>query len=298
MGNTSANQDKTPAGDKDNGTSFYSILQKPWISLLPLVLTLVAFSWVLLAWNAKDYYDVTWPIGAMGNSTSHYLKNKNGSNKLYQSISVFESGSISLANFSEVHQVGIELEAESELQNGKAISTLWNELVDGISLVMDLIQEMSTKGNKKSKAVDYQTFISKIVRVLHMMTAHFEELEALIINTRRSKAVVQFALYSITKQLQFESEARGLTRWLVSHFRGDRAFLRRQAGIKLTRVALQRASEVSKYLSEIEKQVKYYKDNIIAIHDSMTLEQDAGCRKSRFPFCLVFLESIFNVELD
>ncbi|KAI9605665.1 hypothetical protein H4Q26_004030 [Puccinia striiformis f. sp. tritici PST-130] len=51
-------------------------------------------------------------------------------------------------------------------------------------------------------------------------------------------------------------------------------------------------------LSEIEKQVKYYKDNIIAIHDSMTLEQDAGCRKSRFPFCLVFLESIFNVELD
>ncbi|POW17696.1 hypothetical protein PSTT_00295 [Puccinia striiformis] len=250
----------------------------------------------------------------MGNSTSHYLKNKNGSNKLYQSISVFESGSISLANFSEVHQVGIELEAESELQNGKAISTLWNELVDGISLVMDLIQEMSTKGkwdlhtllveytvlsrSKKSKAVDYQTFISKIVRVLHMMTAHFEELEALIINTRRSKAVVQFALYSITKQLQFESEARGLTRWLVSHFRGDRAFLRRQAGIKLTRVALQRASKVSKYLSEIEKQVKYYKDNIIAIHDSMTLEQDAGCRKSRFPFCLVFLESIFNVELD
>ncbi|POW06313.1 hypothetical protein PSHT_10393 [Puccinia striiformis] len=227
-------------------------------------------------------YDVTQPIGAMGNATSHYLRYINGSHRLYQSISVFKSETISPANWSEVHQVGIELEAESELHNGKAISKLWNELLDGVSSVIDSSQEMSTKGRwdhhslfvEKSKGADYENFISKIIRVLHMMSTQLEELESSIISARRSKSVVQLSLYSTKKQLQFDSKSGGLTGWLVSHFRGDRALRRRQAGLNLTRIAIRLASEVSEYLSGIEKLVKSHKDNVIAIHVSIGFDGD------------------------
>ncbi|POW01357.1 hypothetical protein PSHT_12573 [Puccinia striiformis] len=287
----------------------YLIVEK--IRVFPLIslLIMTVICWALSPWHAEDY-SVTRSIEAMGNSTCHYFRYNNGSNGLYHSMSVFESSSVSLVSWSQVLHVAIELEAESELPNGNVISKMWHEMLDGVTLVMDSSQELNTRGkwglyvlfveykvlsrDKKSKGVDYENLLSKIVKMLHISEAQLEELEVSISSARRSTASAQLSLHSTKKQLQLHSEKRGLGRWLVSHFRGDRAFLRRQTGLNLTRIAIERASEVSEYLSGMDTRVKSYKDNIIAVHNSIKIEQAEGCQKSRISFCLVFLESILS----
>ncbi|PLW34003.1 hypothetical protein PCASD_22340 [Puccinia coronata f. sp. avenae] len=242
-------------------------------------------------------------IAAMANVT---LQSKG----LYHSMTVFESASIGLATWTKVHQTGIELDAEAELPDAKAISKMWQELLDSVSYVMDSSQELNVGGkwdlhvlfveykvfsrSGKYSGVDYENLLLKVIKVLHMLSEQFDELEALIVRARRSETAVYSSLYSSKKRQELVCKQRGLTQWLVSHFRGNRVLLKNQQQLDLTRVAIERTAEVSKYLGEIEMRVKLYKDNIITIHDSIRLEQAQGCRKLRASLCLVFLESIFH----
>ena len=61
-------------------------------------------------------------------------------------MSAFESASINLATWTEVHHTAIELDAKAELPNGKAISKMWNELMADVLLVMDSSQELTARG--------------------------------------------------------------------------------------------------------------------------------------------------------
>ncbi|EFP93701.2 uncharacterized protein PGTG_19670 [Puccinia graminis f. sp. tritici CRL 75-36-700-3] len=263
------------------------IAEKLWIISTIFLLILMVLYRVLPPWNAVNY-DVARSIGAMDNSTCHYLRYSNESN----GSSIFKSSQVVLVNWSEVLQVAIELESEPELPNGNVISKMWSDLLDSVSMVMDSSQELNTRGN--GIEVDYENLLSKIAQVLRMSSTQLEELEVSLSSARRLTASAHLSLYSTRKQLKLDSEQHGLARWLESHFRGDRAFRRRQVGLNLTHMAIQRANEVSQYLSGMEVWVKWYKDNIITVHNSIKKEQAEGCKKSRVSFCLLFLESIFN----
>ncbi|POW15190.1 hypothetical protein PSTT_02329 [Puccinia striiformis] len=281
---TPANPTGAPGHMPSSPQSYLRLKEHLWIFPSIILPILAVICWVLSPQSATDYD----AFAAMRNLTARYLGYDNGSNGLYHSMSVFELSSIGPANWSEALQVAVELEAELELPSGNIISKMWNESLDSVSVVIESSQELNTRGkwdlyilfveykalsqSKRCKGVDYENLLFKILSVLKTRSTQLEELEGSIISARRSTSAVQLSLYSTKKQLRLDSAQRGLARWLASHFRGDRAVLRRHAGLNLTLIAIKRASEVAEYLSEIEVRVKSYKDNIIAVHVSVSID--------------------------
>ncbi|KAA1063822.1 hypothetical protein PGTUg99_002316 [Puccinia graminis f. sp. tritici] len=100
--------------------------------------------------------------------TSRYLGFGNGSNGLYHSMSVFELSAIGPANWSKALQVGIELEAESELPNGNIISKMWNESLDSVSVVIESSQELNTRGKWEL----YILFLEVSLDILPIILTH------------------------------------------------------------------------------------------------------------------------------
>ncbi|KNZ62261.1 hypothetical protein VP01_1293g2 [Puccinia sorghi] len=210
--------------------------------------------------------DVIQCIEAMGNFTSHYLRYSN-------------------ATWTTVHRTAIELDAEAEQPNRKTISKMWNKLMTDVLMVMDSSQEMNARGKwdiyvifveykvlswrKRRSGADYKNLILKVIRSLHILSIQLEDLEALIMRAARLQMGVYSSLYSTKKHQELHSEERGLTQWLVSHLRGNRAFLRDQQGLNLTRVAIEHTVDISKYLGDLEIRVKSYKDNIMTVHVSI-----------------------------
>ncbi|KAA1139037.1 hypothetical protein PGTUg99_034444 [Puccinia graminis f. sp. tritici] len=209
------------------------------------------------------------------------IKFDDGHNGLYQSMMVFEPSVLTLSNWSAIPELAIKLEAESELRNGPAIAKMWNQLSNGLSKVMHSAQELNARGKwdlhllssqlkvlchrKHFSEPELKSLIRKIFTCLSTMLNSLEDLEALIIQTTQIKASVYSTLYTTEKHLRLDLEEGGLTRWLILHFRGNRAILRRQTELSLTQLAIGYATEASEFLSKIETKVKSCKANIMPV---------------------------------